>query len=147
MNIIRLKFKTDRRGFPITWQDAFLMMLNDVLNIAIIPFSTPDRFGATILSVLFFVIFFVVMRPYFISDSNELPSYLPELTRINVNTASVEELMELDLIGKKRAEAIVAHRTKNGCFHNPQDLDKVKGIGQGTLDANFGIIAYGCPNK
>lgn len=144
MNIIR--FKTNRRGFPITWKDGYLMMLNDILNVAIFPFSTPGRFSATIYFVIFFVSFFIVMWPY-LFGSNELPSYHPEFNRINVNTASVEELMELDLIGKKRAEAIVAYRTKNGCFHNPQDLDKVKSIGQEILDINSDILSFKCPNK
>lgn len=50
-------------------------------------------------------------------------------TRINVNTASVDELAKLPGIGKHKAEAIIAARP----FATPEDLMKVKGIKQGVF--------------
>jgi competence protein ComEA len=56
--------------------------------------------------------------------------------KVNINEASVEELMKLKKIGQKYAERIVAYREKNGPFAKPEDITKVKGIGQKTFDLN-----------
>ena len=41
---------------------------------------------------------------------------------------------ELNGIGLSKAEAIVAHREKNGPFKSADDLAKVKGIGAKTVE-------------
>jgi competence protein ComEA len=48
--------------------------------------------------------------------------------RVNVNTASVKELMTLEGIGRKLAEKIVEHRKANGPFGKPSDVRKVPGM-------------------
>ncbi len=58
------------------------------------------------------------------------------MEKININTASVEQLMQLDRVGATYAERIVEYREKMGPFENPEDIMKVKGIGQKTWDAN-----------
>jgi competence protein ComEA len=50
--------------------------------------------------------------------------------KININTASAEELMQLKGIGEKMAERIVAFREANGSFQTPEDLMQVKGVGE-----------------
>lgn len=54
--------------------------------------------------------------------------------KININTATQEELQTLSGIGEVRSAAIVADREANGPFRIPEDLTRVKGIGQGTLE-------------
>jgi competence protein ComEA len=49
--------------------------------------------------------------------------------RIVLNVASAEELTHLPGVGMKRAEAIIALRTKLKRFRHPTDLLRVKGIG------------------
>ncbi|GIW40220.1 MAG: hypothetical protein KatS3mg076_0797 [Candidatus Binatia bacterium] len=55
--------------------------------------------------------------------------------KVNVNTASVEELMTLKRIGRVTAERIVAHRNEHGPFRKIEDLLAVRGIGPETLEA------------
>ncbi|MCI7657456.1 ComEA family DNA-binding protein [Anaerotignum sp.] len=52
--------------------------------------------------------------------------------RINLNTASKEELMLLDGIGEKMAERILAYREEYGPFAKIEDIQNVKGIGEKT---------------
>ena len=55
---------------------------------------------------------------------------------ININTASVEQLSELDRVGAKYAQRIVEYREKYGPFKTPEEIMNVKGIGQKTWEAN-----------
>lgn len=50
--------------------------------------------------------------------------------KVNINTATVEELKTLKGIGEKKAEAIIEYRKKNGSFKNKEELMKVRGIGK-----------------
>jgi competence protein ComEA len=62
-------------------------------------------------------------------------------TRVNINEASKAELMTLAGVGAGTADRIIAHRTSNGPFKRPQDLEKVAGVGKGVLEKNAGRIA------
>jgi competence protein ComEA len=50
--------------------------------------------------------------------------------KININTASIEELQTLSGIGQKRAEVIVQYREENGPFKRIEDILDVSGIGE-----------------
>lgn len=52
--------------------------------------------------------------------------------RIDLNRASVAELMRLPGVGQKKAQAIVAHRAKQP-FTRPEDVVAVKGLGPAWL--------------
>jgi len=52
---------------------------------------------------------------------------------VNVNTATQAELETLQGIGPVKAKAIIDYRTKNGPFKSVADVEKVPGIGAGTL--------------
>ncbi|GAB6905583.1 conserved exported hypothetical protein [Desulfosarcina cetonica] len=55
---------------------------------------------------------------------------------ININTATVEDLVKLDRVGQKYAERIVAYRNEFGPFEKPEDIMNVKGIGEKTWEVN-----------
>lgn len=61
------------------------------------------------------------------------------IEKVNINTASAEQLQTLPGIGQTRAEAIVADREANGPYRLPEDITRVSGIGQGILE---GILDY-----
>jgi len=64
------------------------------------------------------------------------PVWAEETAKININTATVEELAKLELIGPAYAAKIVEYRETNGPFKQPEDIMKVKGIGPKTFEAN-----------
>ena len=59
---------------------------------------------------------------------------------VNINTAELDELMTLDGIGEKRAQAIIDYRTEHGSFREIDDLQNVYGIGEATIEKNREII-------
>ncbi len=66
---------------------------------------------------------------------------LPE--RIDINTATAEELQVLPGIGEVLARRIVEHRAANGNFEILEDLLAVEGIGLSTLEALADMVAIG----
>lgn len=53
--------------------------------------------------------------------------------RLNLNTATVDDLTRLPGVGKKKAEAIIAYRESVGKFLEVAQLTEVKGIGEKML--------------
>jgi competence protein ComEA len=64
------------------------------------------------------------------------PVWAGDVGKINLNKATVEELIQLKGIGQKYAERIVEFREKNGPFKKTEDLLNVPGIGVKILDKN-----------
>lgn len=57
------------------------------------------------------------------------------LGAVDINTADKKELMSLNGVGSKKAEAIMTYRDSN-CFKSVDELTKVKGIGNKLLEKN-----------
>jgi competence protein ComEA len=64
------------------------------------------------------------------------PVFLMAAEKVNLNTATSEELMTLDRIGPKYAQRIIDYRETYGPFEKIEDIMKVKGIGPKTFEAN-----------
>lgn len=55
-------------------------------------------------------------------------------SRININKASEEQLVELPRVGQAVAKRIVLYRQENGPFKKVEDLKSVRGIGDKVFD-------------
>ena len=70
--------------------------------------------------ILFFLLFFATAA----------------FAKVNINTATAQELTALPGIGPAKAEAIIKHREANGPFKTVDELNDVKGIGNKILENN-----------
>lgn len=97
--------RTSRRR-PMNTERAHTITLKLIVN------STLDR---------------QLFQGFFGADSNSVASFQPG--RLNLNTATKEDLMMLPGIGEAFAERIILYRQDHGAFRRIEDLRKVKGIG------------------
>lgn len=62
---------------------------------------------------------------------------------VDINTATVEELISLPTIGQVIAQRIVDYRQANGPFRSIGELTEVEGIGEKRLEAILDYITIG----
>lgn len=60
--------------------------------------------------------------------------------KVNINSASAEELTALPGVGEATAAKIVADRKENGPFKSPEDITRVSGIGQKKYESMAEMI-------
>jgi competence protein ComEA len=59
---------------------------------------------------------------------------------ININSATIKELVNLPGIGEKTALSILNYRTKKGKFNKIEELLNIKGIGKAKFDKIKNLI-------
>lgn len=111
--------------------------------------------GITVFIYIFTLSFFLVRNQTsggVVMDFPEYPGvYLPaqgpdenaEDSRIDLNTATVLELMSLPGIGETYAQRIIDYRKENGPFTSVTDLLQVDGIGSKRLESILDYIKVG----
>ena len=70
-------------------------------------------------------------------SEQEFANYASGITtdgKVNINTASEEELMSLSGIGQTKADGIIAYREEHGAFRNTEEIMQVSGIGESTYE-------------
>ena len=65
---------------------------------------------------------------------------LPDLSPLDLNAATDEELAQLPGIGEELARRIVEYREANGAFESVEELMEVSGIGEGKFAGLEGRI-------
>lgn len=63
--------------------------------------------------------------------------------KVNINTASAEQLDTLPGVGESTAQKIIADREANGPFSSPEDLKRVSGIGDKKYAELADLITVG----
>lgn len=66
---------------------------------------------------------------------------------INLNTASVTELMQLPHVGVKTADRIVTFRKQHGGFRRIEEVMNVKGIGEKSFAKLRPYLTLGAPTR
>lgn len=110
--------------------------------------STSERNGIVVLMLA--ILCMLGIRLYLVFWQPGLPisnmdAYRQEIavfeadTLVELNTATIEQLVELPGIGPSFAERIVAYRDALGGFINAQQLMEIKGIGEAKMN---GLVPY-----
>jgi competence protein ComEA len=63
--------------------------------------------------------------------------------KVDLNTATVEDLGALPRVGPVLAQRIVDYRAAHGRFTSPEDLDAVSGIGPKMLESLLPLVTVG----
>ena len=71
-----------------------------------------------------------------VSRTETITASAPVGAKVNINTASVRDLMTLAGVGKKVAEKIVEYRGAHGAFKKAEDVRKVEGLGDALWERN-----------
>ena len=81
-------------------------------------------------------IFLIDGMDYYIARKSKTPDTceIETIDKVNINTASKEELMQVNGIGASIADAIIDYREQNGDFTYLEELKNVSGIGNATFE-------------
>ena len=68
------------------------------------------------------------------SQNNDKNDTIDQNKKININTASLEELQNLNGIGEGKAKSIIEYREEHGNFNSIEELKEVSGIGESVYE-------------
>lgn len=68
------------------------------------------------------------------NQENENTQGDSDVILVNINEASVEDLMTLPGIGQVKADSIISYREKNNGFDNVEDIMNIEGIKEGVFN-------------
>ncbi|MCR5425374.1 MAG: ComEA family DNA-binding protein [Lachnospiraceae bacterium] len=71
------------------------------------------------------------------------PALLGDAGKVNLNTATAQELCTLPGVGETRAAAIIAYRREHGGFSEPEELMQISGIGERSFEKMKEYITVG----
>ncbi len=80
----------------------------------------------------------VLTAVLFLALCSAVPAWSQE--KVDINTATAEQLIQLKGIGPKTADKIIEYREANGAFKAPEDIIKVPGVGQKVFENNLELI-------
>ena len=109
----------------ITKGEVFLLALTAVFLVGMLFLSHQDRTAGITVDTE-------------IAVSQEV--IVPDISPLDLNTATAEELAELPGIGPELAKRIIAYREEHGPFSTAEELMQVSGIGEGKFAALDGRI-------
>lgn len=103
--------------------------------------KTDDKILSRRFIIITGIFLSVCLIVYVVSDIKDCTSFVKptpiiketSAELININTASAEELMQLDGIGPVTAGKIIEYRETYGYFISVNELLEINGIGEGTL--------------
>ncbi|MBE6732299.1 MAG: ComEA family DNA-binding protein [Ruminococcaceae bacterium] len=97
--------------------------------------SVQKAFVLTVMVIaLIFIMAFTMFKDsadvniYSITVEKTVYNTVPDSDKLNINTASKEELMKLDGIGDTISERIIDYRDEHGAFSSIEEIKNVKGI-------------------
>ena len=91
-----------------------------------------------------FIPFIDTPTPHFITPTTiPLNKDISPTERVNINTATIDELETLPRIGPTLAQRIVDYRTEYGPFQRVDDLTQIKGIGTALLETLRPYVTVG----
>jgi competence protein ComEA len=94
-----------------------------------------NRVVATLVAVALAVVF--ASSPAF-AAGKPVPA-----AKVNINTATAQQLITLPGVGPKLAARVVEYRQHSGPFRTPQELHNVKGIGEKKFQKLLPYIVVG----
>ena len=102
--------------------------------------SNLSKIGVVLLTLLLFLIVNPVSAEEKKDEAVKTNVTIASMTQVNINEADADNLTTLKGIGKDRALKIIEYREQNGPFQKPEDIMKVKGIGQKIFEQNKDFI-------
>ncbi len=85
--------------------------------------------GILTVSYLLLLLSITTIQPYLVMAETTEAVSKGEISVVNINAASADDMASVPGLGEKKSQAIVKFREKHGPFAKVEDLKRVDGIG------------------